>query len=122
MNTSGRGLLWVLLGILLAGPVWADHGRGYRHRGGVHFGVMINPWMAPSPFYYPYSPTYYPAPIIVQSAPIVQQAPVYIEQEASAAPIAAPNYWYYCRAAKAYYPYVKECRGGWERVAPQPPQ
>lgn len=118
MNASGRGLLWVLLGMLLAGPVWADHGRGYGRgyghgHGGVHFGVMINPWMAPSPFYYPYSPAYY-------LPPIVQQAPVYVEQEAPAAPVAAPNYWYYCRAAKAYYPYVKDCRGGWERVLPQP--
>jgi FKBP-type peptidyl-prolyl cis-trans isomerase FkpA len=27
--------------------------------------------------------------------------------------------WYYCSDAKAYYPYVRECRSGWLRVAPQ---
>src|SRR3989442_1552066 len=27
--------------------------------------------------------------------------------------------WYYCNDAKAYYPYVRECRSGWLRVAPQ---
>ena len=29
--------------------------------------------------------------------------------------------WFYCAGAKAYYPYVSECPGGWQRVAPQPP-
>ena len=29
-------------------------------------------------------------------------------------------YWYYCRAANAYYPYVHECLGGWERYLPSP--
>ena len=29
-------------------------------------------------------------------------------------------YWYYCRAANAYYPYVRECPGGWERYLPSP--
>ncbi|PYN51000.1 MAG: peptidylprolyl isomerase [Candidatus Rokuibacteriota bacterium] len=27
--------------------------------------------------------------------------------------------WYYCNDAKAYYPYVRECRSGWLRVVPQ---
>ncbi len=31
------------------------------------------------------------------------------------------HYWYYCPDSRAYYPYVRECAGGWERVAPQPP-
>jgi len=33
----------------------------------------------------------------------------------------APPAWYYCPESKAYYPYVKECPGGWQQVAPQPP-
>ncbi len=28
--------------------------------------------------------------------------------------------WYYCAESKTYYPYVKECPGGWQRVTPQP--
>ena len=26
------------------------------------------------------------------------------------------HYWYYCPASRAYYPYVRECAGGWQRV------
>src|SRR4051812_25498436 len=35
----------------------------------------------------------------------------------------APNdpYWYYCRAANAYYPYINSCPGGWERYLPGTP-
>jgi hypothetical protein len=36
----------------------------------------------------------------------------YIEQS-------GPSYWYYCETAKAYYPYVRECPGGWLTVLPQ---
>lgn len=45
-------------------------------------------------------------------------APTYIERSAPAEP-AAPVWWYWCADAKAYYPYVKECPGGWQRVSPQ---
>jgi len=37
---------------------------------------------------------------------------------AQAAP-AQSSYWYYCAESKTYYPYVKECPGGWQRVTPQ---
>ncbi|HEX2566405.1 MAG TPA: hypothetical protein VHL85_06070 [Burkholderiales bacterium] len=30
--------------------------------------------------------------------------------------------WFYCPSAGAYYPYVKQCAGGWQRVLPQPMQ
>jgi hypothetical protein len=46
--------------------------------------------------------------------------PVYIEQGGGEAP-ASQSYWYYCDGAKGYYPYVKDCPGGWKRVAPTPP-
>jgi len=29
--------------------------------------------------------------------------------------------WYHCSNPEGYYPYVKECRGGWEQVPAQPP-
>jgi hypothetical protein len=96
---------------------WADH--GYYGHGRAHFGVVIGapfyPWYYPSPYYYPpYSP------VVIERAP-----PVYIEQSGPA-PAATPqasqgNYWYYCSASRTYYPYVNECPGGWQRVAPQPP-
>jgi len=35
-----------------------------------------------------------------------------------AAPVAGgqPQFWYYCDAAKAYFPYVSSCSGGWREV------
>ena len=37
-------------------------------------------------------------------------------------PPVALQYWYYCTAAAAYYPYVQNCPGGWELVTPAMPQ
>jgi len=55
---------------------------------------------------------------------VVQQQPTtYIEQPAPqpAQPQqSAVGYWYYCANPGAYYPYIKECPAGWQRVAPQP--
>ena len=56
---------------------------------------------------------YYP-PYVVQ-----QQPQVYVEQP-QAQPSQPSGYWYYCSDSRAYYPYVKECASGWQRVAPQP--
>jgi hypothetical protein len=55
----------------------------------------------------------------------VQQQPItYIEQPVPQPPAqqqqSALGYWYYCADPGAYYPYVKECPAGWQRVAPQP--
>jgi len=68
-----------------------------------------------APFWYPYPYPVYSPPVVVESSP-----PTYVQQEAQ------PNqYWYYCQSSQAYYPYVKECPGGWLQVVPQtspPPQ
>lgn len=62
-------------------------------------------------FGYMYSP-----PIVtIPAAP-----PVYIER-AQQQPL-EPNYWYYCRNPAGYYPYVRECPAGWEKVPPTPPR
>ncbi len=114
MNKTKIISAFLALALLLGmSGAWA-HGA----RVGVYFGppVVFGPAWYPAPYYYP------PAPVIVtQPAP----PPVYIEQSpAPAAPVAAPAaepaYWYYCKHSKAYYPYVKECAAGWERVLPQP--
>ncbi|MGH8703942.1 MAG: hypothetical protein ACREUO_00830 [Burkholderiales bacterium] len=101
-----------MLGFAVSESAYA-HGR--RH-GRVHFGFHIGVplawpyWYYPPPYYY-----YEPRVVVVPSAPTT-----YIEREsAPAAP--APQYWYYCADSNAYYPYVKHCPGGWQRVAPQPP-
>ena len=85
------------------------------HHGGVRFGVVVG---APFyPWYYPpyYSPYYYPPAVAAPAAP-----QTYIEQGGAQAAPAQSSFWYYCAESKTYYPYVKECTGGWQRVTPQP--
>ncbi len=111
-----------MMAILLIGT--AGMGNAWADRGHAHIGVMVGPYWGP--WYYPstyYYPPYYP-PVVVESS----DPQVYLEQQraASAAP-AAPgaaasgNFWHYCASPKGYYPYVKECPGGWKKVSPQPP-
>ncbi len=66
-----------------------------------------------------YSPAYYPPPML-PIAPVVVAPPAppvyvqqYIEQQQS-------DDWYYCQEQNGYYPYIRQCPGGWLRVAPQP--
>jgi hypothetical protein len=89
------------------------HGHGHRFYGlgSVVLGSLYSYY--PSYPYYPYY--YYEAPPVV----IQQQAPVYVQGDPEPS-----SYWYYCRNSQAYYPYVKECPGGWMKVVPEatPPQ
>lgn len=96
-----------------AGNVWAFHGNGGHYHSHVFVGIGVDPFWGP--WYYPPPAYYYQSPVVIQSPP------VYVEQAPSSAP-AANNYWYYCAAAKRYYPYVKDCPGGWQQVAPTPPE
>ena len=95
-------------------------------RGGhVRFGVFVGPGFWFPPPYYGYPPNYYPPysypPYYYPPVVAGPVTPTYIEQAtAQPAPALPPGYWYYCDGPKAYYPYVRECPGGWQRVAPQP--
>lgn len=108
-------VMLLLIGAMATESAFAWHRGGPRVSIGFGFGY---PYYAP--YYYPpyaYYPPYYPAPVVVQP-------PVYVEQPA--APLVQPQQlpsgsWYYCNASGAYYPYVQECAGGWQRVAPTPP-
>ncbi|MCC6609457.1 MAG: hypothetical protein IT515_07255 [Burkholderiales bacterium] len=142
MKSIGVGLLVAaaLLAGLVSPPALADrghvygHGYGYRYGYGhghtsAHFGFYLGgpAWWGPgyyypAPYYYPpYSYPYYPYYPPVVTAPA--SPPVYIERGAvQAAPSQdTTNWWYYCTNPQGYYPYVKQCPGGWQRVAPQPP-
>jgi len=93
------------------------HGHGFRGSvviGGGYWGPYWGPYWDPYwyPSYYPYSPYGY-APAGYAPATYSAEPQTYIEQS-------APSYWYYCEAQKAYYPYVRECPGGWLTVLPQP--
>ncbi len=85
-------------------PAYGYGGYGYGGYGG------YGPYGYPA---YGYAPAYTYPPVIVQQQPQVIQAP-------PQAP--AVNYWHYCRKPEGYYPYVKNCPGGWLQVAPQPAQ
>lgn len=106
-------LFVALLGAAVSAPALA-HGRGGRVTFGLHVGVPIGWYGWHYPPYYPYYP---PQVIYVPSEPqtYIERAP------AQAAPAPQAQWWYYCDEARAYYPYVKQCPGGWQRVAPQPP-
>lgn len=118
-----------MAGLLAAGGLagntaWADYGRGHfgppaprwehRHYGprlGIGAGLLVGSallWAATRP---PAVPVYVPPePVVVMPPrPVV----------ASVAP-QGNNWWYYCRAAGAYYPYVAACPSGWEPVPAQP--
>jgi hypothetical protein len=107
--------LLLLAAAMSSSSAWADR---YYHGGPrVGVGVVIGGpgyWRYPDPYYYP--PYAYPYPPVVVTP---AQPPVYIEQQ-QAQP-QAPSDWFYCRNPEGYYPYVKQCPGGWQRVAPQPP-
>ena len=78
---------------------YGDRGYGYRGYGN-----------------YGYRSYGYPSVITVPSTP-----PVYIQRQAAAPEQQKSEYWHYCREPDGYYPYVKQCPGGWLQVAPQPP-
>lgn len=82
-------------------------------------GVWPGGWWGPSVAWGGWSPGVWvtPAPQTVVVAPT---APVFIERAAAETEAPAQQvWWYWCTGAGAYYPYVKECPGGWQRVAPQ---
>lgn len=104
-------------GLAIAAPRHAVHGHGaHPHVGlGIYLGMPYHYYPFPY-YYYPYS--YYPPPVLTVPA----QPPVYIEQGESQ-PLATPDdyYWYHCNKPEGYYPYIKECPAGWQRVSPTPP-
>ena len=112
--------------VLARGKGGGGHGRsgasGHSHRAGsgahaprrVFAGPRIGFFLgAPlyAPLYYAPAPVYYIAP----------PAPVYIEKTPADPDAMDFQYWYYCPGSDTYFPYVKECPGGWHQVVPEPP-
>jgi len=108
--TVGLALAALLVGASVSQSALAHgHGRVFL---GFNFGFPG--YYYPAPYYY-YPTPYYTAPVVVQSPP-----QVYVEREAAPAAPETQSYWYYCAATRGYYPYVKECPGGWQKVSPTP--
>ena len=98
MTKRGIGLV-VAVAVLVLGVVPADAWWGRPHV-----------WIGPPWYPYPY---YYAPPVVVQPSP----PQVYVQPHDTAP---AESNWYHCENPNGYYPYVKQCPGGWTRVAPQP--
>jgi len=113
MKTPSKWLAGIALlaaALLGAAPAFA-HGR--VHLGlGFNFGPYWGPYWGPA--YYPPPYYYYPPPMVVAPA----SPPVYVERGEQPQ---SQSYWYYCETSRGYYPYVKECPGGWKAVPPAPP-
>jgi hypothetical protein len=103
------------------------HGGGRSYGGGTYYrggyggywrgGVWVGPgwgWGGWGPWWWgaPYYPYYQAPPVVIE-----RQPPVYIEPEPEPE---EQTYWYYCRNPQGYYPYVKQCPGGWMKVVPSP--
>jgi len=133
---KAQKILLVVAALLVAasGDSWADrrvYGRVGVYVGpGPYWGPVYPRPFYPRPYYsWPYysgpylyaDPFYAPAPVVV--APPEPQ--VYIERgDGAGEQVQTPGqqYWYYCRGSNRYYPYVKECPGGWQAVLPRPGQ
>lgn len=120
LKPTALALAACLLGATLALPAHAQYRHGGRGGGHAHFGLSIGvplfwPYWGgyPYPYYYPQ----YPSQVVV----VPSEPTVYVERPQAQPAPEATAYWYYCAGAGAYYPYVKECPGGWQRVAPRPP-
>lgn len=144
-GTAMKTRIWKVIGLALltcsiaiANPAMADgrgHWDGHRegHGGGWGWGwgllglslglALATPsYAAPAPVYYypPAQPAIVQAPAYVEPAAPYYSEPVAPPPPAYSAPQAANNWWYFCQESGAYYPYVRDCPGGWLRVAPTP--
>jgi hypothetical protein len=111
---SGSAMAW--------GGRGGGHGGGWGHGGGVRFGVSIGVPLYGLGYYsgyYPYPAYAYP-PAYGYPGPAVAPSGAYAEQGYAQAAPAQQQDWYYCAGSNAYYPYVRECPGGWQRVPSQP--
>lgn len=117
MKRSKAGVAALALAASLAGVSGVAMARG--HVGvGVYFGgpVVSYPYPYPYPYpYYPVAPYYPPAVVEVPSQPVT-----YIQRDDMSGEADNPGAdWYYCAKSGAYYPNVKTCPSGWQRVPPQ---
>lgn len=119
-----------------SGGGYRDGHRGGYYRSGWHRGDWdVNFWFGGPlwsswwyyPYYYPYYPYYYGYPSYYYPyAGAVREPSLPEEYIQRAGPdedaeTAPSGVWYFCMKSKAYYPYVKECPGGWRTVEASPP-
>jgi hypothetical protein len=100
------------------------HGGGYyRGYGGRYYGSYGGYpgwwWLGAGGIWYFSAGPYYPYPY---AYPYALQAPPVVVAPQTNIPAQPPGqFWYYCDAAKGYYPYVPSCSGGWQTIPATPP-
>jgi hypothetical protein len=112
-----KKLFIVFLAILSTTPAYAEggHGGGGGHDGG---GGRGGGWGWGGGWIFP---------ALIGGAIVYdlsQPQTVYVQPAPPYAPGYAPSsvqYWYFCPAANAYYPYVPSCPSGWQAVLATPP-
>lgn len=120
------------------GHYYGGHYYGGHYHGSVYFSFGVpwpGYWWGPGYYYgYPSYSYYYGAPYYYGGyAPPMAAAnpPQYVErsdvegapppQQQESPPPQQQNWWYWCQSSEKYYPYVKECAGGFQKVPAQPP-
>jgi hypothetical protein len=89
--------------------------RGGHWTHGRHDGRMGWWWVAGGLWYF------YPAPVYPYPNPWEPPPVVLVNPPVDSVPPPPPTqYWYYCEASRAYYPYVASCPGGWKQVPATP--
>lgn len=139
---AGTGLLALSVPAQARDHGWRGDSRHFAHRDirhghsgswhhGHHGGRLGWWWVVGGLWYfhprpvYPYPDPYRPPVVVIeQPAPPVVVQPPPVAQPPSPPPVVVPapvQYWYYCDAAKGYYPYVPACPTGWSKVPATPP-
>ena len=108
--------LLLIAGFAAAAGSLSATGRGGRGGGGYDSLYRSEHISSRAPVTGPVFAPWYPAPPYWYYEQTVA-VPPYIERDP-----AASGYWFFCKAAGIYYPYIRECRAGWQEVAPQLPR
>jgi len=120
-----RRLMVALISAAILGAGAASSARADNFGWGLAFGALVAAPLIASSYWPYYYPPYYPAyPYYPPYAPNAYaptygapySAPAYVEQR----PAQAAS-WYYCPSSNGYYPYVRECPGGWQQIPTTPP-
>jgi hypothetical protein len=116
-----------VLALTASGSAEARGGWGFGF--GLGVGLLATaPLWAASPYYYPpyYGAAYYPYPYYGYG-PYYASPARYVDRGQVETPIYAPapvRYqpfsYFYCPSSNGYYPYARECPGGWQRVPGSP--
>lgn len=124
----------ILMACASASNTWA-HGRYYGPRVSIGLGVGFGSYAYPFPVgyarryypapYYPYQTSYYPE-VIVETLVSPTPATVYVReanitQNFPIRPSTSVNGsdWYYCHNPDGFYPSIKTCPSGWQKVPAQ---